>query len=60
MSISAYVIGGKVWLVHTEKVAQETVPATLPISSVVLTPEEVKALTAQLYECRAKISVGAS
>ena len=59
MSISAYAIGGKVWLVRTETVAQKDVPTTLPIGSVVLTPDEVKALTDQLYRARAQISVDA-
>ena len=53
--ISAYTIGGKVWLVAskvwlvaTPQVAQEVIPAPLPIVSVVLEYAEAARLLAQL------------
>ncbi len=52
--ISAYPIGGKVWLVRTEKVADDRVPHTLPMGSIVLTPAEAHSLIRQLYEAEAK------
>ena len=52
--ISAYAIGGKVWLVRTEQVADDRVPGTLPMGSVVLTPDEAHRLIRQLYGAEAK------
>ena len=46
--ISAYTIGGKVWLVATPQVAQEIIPETLPIGSVILDYAEAARLLAQL------------
>jgi hypothetical protein len=48
--ISAYPIGGKVWLVSTNHVAQAEVPETLPLGSPVLTVDEAIALYVQLSE----------
>jgi len=53
--VSAYAIGTKVWLVATDKTAQEEVPQTLPIGSFMLTEEEAKALTRQMGMARAKV-----
>jgi hypothetical protein len=50
MSLSAYAIGDKVWLVHTDSVAEPGVPNTLPIGSIILTPDEAVALKEQLVE----------
>ena len=46
--ISAYAIGGKVWLVATPQVAQAVIPETLPIGSVILEYDEATRLLAQL------------
>ena len=54
MSLSAYTIGERVWVVHTGTVAEESVPETLPIGSVVLTPHEAKTLGAQMIHASAE------
>ena len=48
MAISAYAIGNKVWLVSTETTAEDKVPATLPIGSIVLMPMEAWELAQQI------------
>lgn len=57
MSLSAFVIGRgypKVWVVSTEDVAQDDVPATLPIGSVVLTAQEALKLGQQMIAASAE------
>jgi hypothetical protein len=46
--ISAYLIGARVWLVATPTVAQEEVPETVPIGSLILDYDEAARLLAQL------------
>ena len=53
MSLSAYAIGGKVWIVRTDELAQSEVPKTLPIGSVILTPQEAQRLSEQLTKAGA-------
>lgn len=48
MSLSAYPIRNKVWLVRTDEVAEKDVPATLPLGSVILEPGEAIDLYLQL------------
>ena len=42
--ISPYAISGKVWLVRTDEVAQVEIPTTLPLGSIVLSPDEAQKL----------------
>lgn len=48
MSLSAYAIGNKVWLVRTDEVAQKDVPETLPMGSFVIEPGPAVDLYLQL------------
>ena len=59
MSISAYPIGNKVWLVRTDEVAQDKVPETLPIGSVTLEPGAAIDLYLQLGMAIEKASAAA-
>ena len=53
--VSAYAIGERIWIVATEKTADENIPRTLPMGSLVLTEEEAKAFTRQLGMARAAV-----
>jgi hypothetical protein len=50
VSVSAFAIGGKVWLVGTEEVASDTIPQTLPLGSIILTPDQAVKLGAQIHD----------
>ncbi len=54
MSMSAYRIGKKVWLVHTEQAAHAELPQNLPIGSVVLTTDEAASLAYQILAAASK------
>ena len=48
--ISAYAIGTRVWLVPTRAVAQQQVPGTLSVGSVILEVAQAKAIRDQLSD----------
>ena len=52
--ISAYRIDNHVYLISTDTVAATVPPRTLPIGSVRLTPNQARALAAQIVEAAAK------
>ncbi len=56
MSMSAYRIGDKVYLIHTFQAADPTLPRTLPIGSPSLTLAEARKLSDQIYAAAAKAS----
>ncbi len=53
MSMSAYRIGSKVYLIHTENPADPVAPRTLPIGSPSFTLPEARRLAAQIIEAAA-------
>jgi len=54
MALSAYRLGSKIWIVATERLADPTVPRTLPVGSVVLTVPEARLLAQQIIDAAAK------
>lgn len=50
MSVSAFAIGGRVWLVGTREVAEDQIPETLPLGSIVLDPRDAIRLGAQIHD----------
>lgn len=55
MSLSAYLIGDKVWIVNTDKTADPETPKTLPIGSVVLESGEALDFASQIIEAVTKV-----
>lgn len=49
MSLSAYAIRDKIWLVATERVAEPDCGADPPLGSIMLTPDDAYKLSAQIY-----------
>jgi hypothetical protein len=55
--ISGFVIGGKVWLVRTKQAAEFAMPQTLPMGSIVLTPDEAVRLGSQILAAGQKAAL---
>lgn len=52
--LSAYLIGGNVWIVNTPTTAQKEVPSTLPMGSIVLPLEAARLFGAQVLAAALK------
>jgi hypothetical protein len=56
MSVSAYPIGGRVWIVRTDVTADPTPPSILPASSIAIDADDAARLGAQILAAGVRVA----